>query len=411
MKKDESLKEFSLIVYEKDSNKFSIQLLWIWVIVQMIGFFICIFSKAIQYVSSYIFIMNSGLFSLMALFIRYVNNKYHFAWLLKYIKYAIITMILALSAIISYSYINDVVMQIVWIMPVAMSVLYLNRNLMIFSIAGALTGVFLMEIISPVEKAPGFYVDQMTSSLMLIVVFCFIFYMLSQHIQKITLGINNTLDSVVHGTKTINHSLKNQINTVDIYIENYKDIFQEKGIDPTGLLIIEEATKHLNGVINRIQTSLKNPILDKSTTNLSDILNSCIDLFEARLKRKNVKIYKEYLDEIPLFCDAVLIKEVFSNLILNSIEAFNKNENKLTIQVHKGLKNVRINVIDNGCGIPKEILPRIIDPHFSTKDRNNNFGLGLTHCYKIIQEHNGSFDIIYTEVNKGTNVEIILPLL
>ena len=63
MKKDESIKGFSLMVYEKDSNNFSIQLLWTWVVVQMIGFIVCISSKAIQYVSPWIFLMNSGLFS------------------------------------------------------------------------------------------------------------------------------------------------------------------------------------------------------------------------------------------------------------------------------------------------------------------------------------------------------------
>lgn len=138
MKKNKSINEFSLMLYEKDSNNFSIKLLWIWVVVQMIGFFICIFSKAIQYVSPYIFLVNSGLFSLMALFINYVQKKYHAVWFLKYIKYVIITMIFILSGIITYSYVNDVVMQIVWIMPVAMSVLYLDKKIMKFSIAWGL---------------------------------------------------------------------------------------------------------------------------------------------------------------------------------------------------------------------------------------------------------------------------------
>ena len=197
---------------------------------------------------------------------------------------------------------------------------------------------------------------------------------------------------------------------VTIYIENHKSIFQEKGIDLEGLLILEESTKYINGMINRIQLYLKNPILHKSTVNLSEILDSCLDFLDARLQRKNVKINKEYPQEVFLTCDAVLIKEVFYNLILNALESFNKDDNKLTIQVHKGSKNVRINLIDNGCGIAREVLPRIIDPHFSTKDRNNNYGLGLTYCFRIIKEHNGFFDVVSTEVNKGTNIEVVLPI-
>jgi hypothetical protein len=411
VKEEKSINEFQLMVYEKGCNDFTIKLLWLWVFIQAIGFFVfLLYREMFPINSSYEFLLNILLFTLSALTVNFLKKRYHSIKSFQFIKYVIISLIFVLATVLVLTYKNDIAMQFVWIMPVAMSVLYLDRKIMFYAIANAFAGLIIMEFIMPVEKYHTYSFDMHVTSLMFFVIFCIIFYLLSRHMEKIKSGVDNTLSSVIYGTKTINHSLKNQINTVNIYIENYKKIFEEKGINPEGLLIIEEATKHLNDMINRIQTYLKNPILEKSLVNLPEILDSCLDFFDARLKRKNVTVIKEYPNETFVSCDSILIKEVFNNLILNAIEAFNKDDNRLTIHVYKSSKDVRIDLTDNGCGIPKDVLPRIIDPHFSTKDRNNNFGLGLTYCFRIIKEHNGFFDVVETEVNKGTKIEVVLPL-
>lgn len=252
-KEDKSINEFQLMVYEKGCNDFTIKLLWIWVFIQAVGLFIFLFFRKMFPINSpYDFILNISLFTLSALTVSYLKKRYHNIKSFQLIKYVIISMIFVLATVLVITYKNDIAMQFVWIMPVAMSVLYLDRKIMIYSIANAFAGLIIMEIIMPVEKYHTYSFDMHVTSLMFFVIFCIIFYLLSSHIEKIKSGVDNTLSSVTYGTKTINHSLKNQINTVNIYIENYKQVFQEKGIDTEGLLIIEEATKHLNDMINRI---------------------------------------------------------------------------------------------------------------------------------------------------------------
>lgn len=64
---------------------------------------------------------------------------------------------------------------------------------------------------------------------------------------------------------------------------------------------------------------------------------------------------------------------------------------------------------DNGKGISKNMLSKVFDPFFSTKPSKNNFGLGLTFCYNVIQKHCGVIDI-ESEENKGTKIIIMLPV-
>jgi signal transduction histidine kinase len=84
------------------------------------------------------------------------------------------------------------------------------------------------------------------------------------------------------------------------------------------------------------------------------------------------------------------------------------NGGEMLIQVKKvDGANVLIRFIDQGCGIPEELIGRLGEPFYSTKEKGT--GLGLMVSYKIIREHHGSI-FIQSELNKGTTVDVRLPL-
>jgi two-component system sporulation sensor kinase A len=68
---------------------------------------------------------------------------------------------------------------------------------------------------------------------------------------------------------------------------------------------------------------------------------------------------------------------------------------------------VSIRFIDQGCGISKERIPYLGEPFYSIKEEG--IGLGLMICYKIVEAHQGKI-VIESEVNKGTTVDVILPI-
>lgn len=119
----------------------------------------------------------------------------------------------------------------------------------------------------------------------------------------------------------------------------------------------------------------------------------------------------------PTEVDEGQINQVIGNLVINANQAM-PNGGKITIQTENVTiesntilplpagRYVKINVEDQGCGIPKKHLQNIFDPYFTTKQKGS--GLGLASTYSIIKKHDGHISV-YSEIEKGTVFTIYLP--
>ncbi|KIL45843.1 histidine kinase [Jeotgalibacillus soli] len=110
-------------------------------------------------------------------------------------------------------------------------------------------------------------------------------------------------------------------------------------------------------------------------------------------------------------CEENQLKQVLLNLYKNAADAMPDGitislQNKKIMQL--GEPFVSIAITDTGVGIPEEIINRIGDPFFTTKEKGT--GLGMMITKKIIQDHNGSLDIS-SKVGQGTTISLTLPLL
>jgi PAS domain S-box-containing protein len=123
----------------------------------------------------------------------------------------------------------------------------------------------------------------------------------------------------------------------------------------------------------------------------------------------------------PVNVDAARIAQVVRGLVLNArdatpaggeirLEAENISLPKPAAPVPGAGDWVRIRIVDNGAGIPPDVLPRVFDPYFSTKQRGaqKGMGLGLTTCRVILREHGGAI-AIESDPARGTTVTCHLP--
>jgi signal transduction histidine kinase len=94
------------------------------------------------------------------------------------------------------------------------------------------------------------------------------------------------------------------------------------------------------------------------------------------------------------------------NLLINSFEAINSNNGKIEVILDEKEEDVEVLIIDNGCGIKKEIMNKIFDPFFTTKIKGT--GLGLSIVLSIVEEHKGKVRV-ESEEGKGTKVSVLLP--
>ena len=145
----------------------------------------------------------------------------------------------------------------------------------------------------------------------------------------------------------------------------------------------------------------------RSDVALAEGLNSALTIARYMLKG-TVDIKKEYQDVPKVHCSPSQINQVFLNLITNAAQAMSGRSEKGTIILRTsrhGDDMVRVDIQDNGCGIPKEFLPRIFDPLFTTKPAGKGTGLGLYNVMSVVSKMNGHIAVDST-VGKGTAFKI-----
>lgn len=150
--------------------------------------------------------------------------------------------------------------------------------------------------------------------------------------------------------------------------------------------------------------------LDRSKVtsfNLKEGLNSTLLLAKHLLK--SVTINKQFGDIPDILCAPSQINQVFLNLVTNATQAMEAGNGTLTLTTRRDGNGVAVEVADNGKGIAPEVLPKIFDPFFSTKEIGKGTGLGLSISYKIVQQHGGRITVD-SQVGTGTKFTVWLPV-
>ncbi len=145
---------------------------------------------------------------------------------------------------------------------------------------------------------------------------------------------------------------------------------------------------------------------------LHDALSSALEMIRGRLHRRRISVVQEKGDLPLVTASPVQINQVFLNLLVNAmqaIEATHKEDGRIIVRTQGQGKDVMIEVIDNGCGIPAEVLPHIFDPFFTTKSVGDGTGLGLSITHGIVQDHGGRLEVESTP-GRGTCFRVILPV-
>ena len=138
-----------------------------------------------------------------------------------------------------------------------------------------------------------------------------------------------------------------------------------------------------------------------------------VEIYKDEAQDEDLKIRSTTeKDEISAEIDKDAILQVIFNLIDNAYK-YSKDEKEITVNVKEAGKNVRIEVIDKGLGIPKDKIERIFDKFYrADKDIMKGIkgsGLGLSFVKSVIDEHSGKI-AVESEVGKGTKFIILLPI-
>ncbi len=217
------------------------------------------------------------------------------------------------------------------------------------------------------------------------------------------------LASIAELAAGVAHEINNPLGI----IRNYITLLQRKeSVDVDSeqkLTKIEGELSRIGTIIDSLLSFSKRKQLPMIRCDLAAILDETLLLLGHKVKEKQIDLRWTPPDfEVPIIGDDNKLKQVFMNLLVNSIEAVTYNGLvQVALSIKQDEKSVEVAITDDGYGIPEEVRVKIFDPFFTTKIGKKNTGLGLAICQHIIESHQG---IITCASRDTTTFTIRLPL-
>lgn len=174
--------------------------------------------------------------------------------------------------------------------------------------------------------------------------------------------------------------------------------------------LMSEGLKRIEIIVKQLMTFSRPYSTHMSNHRLNEIVENSLRFVDHRIKESGVHLKKELSLDLPeIYGDADNISQVLINIIVNALDSISKDGN-LTIKTgycdfHPS--SIQVAITDTGSGIPEEILNKIFNPFFTTKEMGS--GLGLAISKRIVDDHNGNI-VVKSNPGEGTTFYVCLPV-
>jgi signal transduction histidine kinase len=295
-----------------------------------------------------------------------------------------------------------------------------NKDAKIFTL-GLLSLILTLIIdISLAIKISNYAPSQTTTWGLLVFTCCLTTILLKRYIAKGSEFIYETftfhqdpIELKMKADSMVMHTLKNEINRLFYLNERSNRIVSSLDDSIRDLLVknfeaMDESLSHMNEMILAVKKT-DNMVLNLRNHSFNEVVFEAVSNFQAG-KGNSIELEVEASDSIILELDPLHIKECVLNLLSNSSEAIEHSNGKIRISLYRKGHEAVLEVFDNGKGIHPDQLQDVITPLFTTKKTVSHHGVGLYYVYYVINKHGGTFSIPYSELGKGTTIQIRMPL-
>jgi PAS domain S-box-containing protein len=177
------------------------------------------------------------------------------------------------------------------------------------------------------------------------------------------------------------------------------------------IAILQQQARRAAEIVHNLTYFSTPPTPGKTRINIADIVERTLNLHAYSLRKNNITV--DYVRENGLPYaqgDPHQLMQVFLNLILNAEQAIRAGRDRGTLRIRLGANDgtVWASFLDDGPGIPSDILSNIFDPFYTTKRPGRGTGLGLSICKSVMKEHQGSVEAANAP-GGGAVFTVVLP--
>lgn len=250
---------------------------------------------------------------------------------------------------------------------------------------------------------------------------------LEKRVREKTLALKRDLARLVHEDKMISlgklvagvvHEINNPLSGINALARLVHQELESVNLDPQlkqkflyYLHLISTESARCSNIVNDLLSFSRLREVERKRFQLNELVRKAVFLSKHRIGKQCIRFQLELSDTLPeMTGDPGQVLQSLLNLIFNAIEA-TPDSGIITIgtRFDRTRNQIRIEVTDEGVGIPSDMVSKIFEPFFSTKNSDKGVGLGLSVVYGIVKEHGGTI-YVRSKAGKGASFIIRMPL-
>jgi C4-dicarboxylate-specific signal transduction histidine kinase len=205
---------------------------------------------------------------------------------------------------------------------------------------------------------------------------------------RMSAGIIHEINNPLNYAKTGLYVLRNTIDSPST---------DEKEASLEVLQDIQEGIDRIDRIVSDLRIFTHPNVTQIERIQIAELVTSALRLLSHELQNK-IRIENEISSDQTIWANRNQVTQVLVNLLQNAVYAVGKKANAekpptIWLRALQDYEHSLVVIRDNGEGIPPENLPKIFDPFFTSKDVGEGMGLGLSICYRIMQQHGGSIEV------------------
>jgi len=226
---------------------------------------------------------------------------------------------------------------------------------------------------------------------------------------------DSLLFSVSEIVTSLAHNSGNLMSQISFRFGGFADRVRKSSADKIDKHYVQDFLRQIQEPLNevckdfaRLKEYRRLDEFSPQSCRIEDLINRSLDMLENKFEVNRISIEKRYAPTPQISCDKNQIQHLLINLLLNAVDAIERN-GRILIETDVKDDRVRMRITDTGKGIPAELRSRIFEPFFTTKKHGAGEGSGLPVSRYIVRKHGGEIEFT-SRAHKGTTFSVYLPI-